>query len=144
MIILRPVRPASPWGPPNEFTRGVDVEVARGTVVDGKCGLSIPELDAIKGGNNNMLMDKLVHFSHGRCNLFSTGVGATVVSSGLFLGTLRLGWLGMLCGDNNSVDLDGSDRSIRVLGVLNGDLGLSIGAQPPKTSILPHVCQTLS
>mmetsp|Transcript_32439 Transcript_32439/g.46110 ORF Transcript_32439/g.46110 Transcript_32439/m.46110 type:complete len:200 (+) Transcript_32439:847-1446(+) len=50
----------------------------------------------------------------------------------------------MLCRDNNSVDLDWSNRSICVLLVLDGDLGLSIRTQPPQTSVLTDIRQTLS
>ena len=128
----------------DELSRGVDVEVAGGAVVDGESGFSGLELDALEGGNNDVLVDELVHLFHGGGDNFFALVLATVVLSGLFLGTLGLEGLGVLGGDNNGVDLDGCDRSIGVLLVLDGDLGLSIGSQPPEASVLADIRQFLS
>jgi len=128
----------------DEFSRGVDVEVAGFTIVDGKGGFTGLELDAFEGGLDDILVDEFVHFLHGGSDLFIALVLATVVLSGLFFGTLGLEGLGVLGGDDNGVDLDGSDGSIGVLLVLDGDLGLSIGTQPPKGTILSHIGQFLS
>mmetsp|Transcript_3573 Transcript_3573/g.7812 ORF Transcript_3573/g.7812 Transcript_3573/m.7812 type:complete len:431 (-) Transcript_3573:26-1318(-) len=128
----------------DEFSRGVDVKVACFTVVDGNGGFSRLELDAFEGGLDDVLVDEFIHLLHGRGKLFFTLVLATVVLSGLFLGTLSLGRLGVLGRDDNSVDLDGGDRSVGVLLVLDGDLGLSIGTQPPEGTVLTDIRQFLS
>mmetsp|Transcript_26376 Transcript_26376/g.57789 ORF Transcript_26376/g.57789 Transcript_26376/m.57789 type:complete len:485 (+) Transcript_26376:43-1497(+) len=128
----------------DEFTRGVDVEVAGGAVIDGKGAFSALELDRLESGLDDVLVDEFVHFVHGGGNHFIALVLSTVVLSALFFGTLGLEGLGVLRGDNNGVDLDRSDGSIRVLLVFDGDLGLSIGSQPPEASVLSDIRQFLS
>mmetsp|Transcript_69812 Transcript_69812/g.145936 ORF Transcript_69812/g.145936 Transcript_69812/m.145936 type:complete len:232 (-) Transcript_69812:35-730(-) len=50
----------------------------------------------------------------------------------------------MLGRDNNRVDLLGFDRSIGLLEVLDGDLGLSVRSQPPEEAGLANIRQSLS
>mmetsp|Transcript_10218 Transcript_10218/g.21085 ORF Transcript_10218/g.21085 Transcript_10218/m.21085 type:complete len:213 (+) Transcript_10218:928-1566(+) len=50
----------------------------------------------------------------------------------------------MLGRDDNGVDLDRGDGSIGMLRVFDGDLGLTVGAQPPQGTVLADICQTLS
>jgi hypothetical protein len=89
-------------------------------------------------------MNELVHFSHGRGDLLLTSVGATVVLAILLNGTLGLSRLSMLGGDKNGVDLGRGDRSISMLVVGNGNLGLTIGTEPPESSILADISELLS
>merc|ERR1719453_524065 len=49
-----------------------------------------------------------------------------------------------MSGDDNSVDLQRLDRTILLLLVLNGDLGLAIRAQPPQRAILADICQSFA
>ena len=62
----------------------------------------------------------------------------------LLLGALGLERLGVLGGDDNGVDHGGLDRAVGVLVVLDGDLGLAVGAQPPQGAVLAHVRQHLA
>mmetsp|Transcript_1433 Transcript_1433/g.2409 ORF Transcript_1433/g.2409 Transcript_1433/m.2409 type:complete len:270 (+) Transcript_1433:652-1461(+) len=114
------------------------------TVVDGKGALSVLKGDGFQSLDNNVIMDKIVHFSHGGSNLFLASVGGTVVLSILLNSALGLSRLGMLSGDKHGVDLGGDDRSIGKLIISDGDLGLSIGTEPPERSILTHIGELLS
>mmetsp|Transcript_18288 Transcript_18288/g.25771 ORF Transcript_18288/g.25771 Transcript_18288/m.25771 type:complete len:271 (+) Transcript_18288:367-1179(+) len=128
----------------DELSRGVDVEVAGFLVVDGKSTFSILEGDRFKSLDDNVVVDQVVHFLHGRSDLFLTGVGTTVVLTALFLGTLGIAGFSVLGGDDNSVDLGGFDGSIGVLLVLDGNLGLTIGTEPPEVSRLTDIGKLLS
>mmetsp|Transcript_3730 Transcript_3730/g.4458 ORF Transcript_3730/g.4458 Transcript_3730/m.4458 type:complete len:271 (-) Transcript_3730:352-1164(-) len=128
----------------DELSRGVDVEVASGLVVDGKSRFTRLEGDGFQSLDDNMVVDEFVHVRHGRSELFFTSVGFTVVLSVLFLGTLGLGGLGVLGGDDNCVDLGGFDGSILVLLVFDGDLGLTIGTEPPEVTGLTDIRELLS
>mmetsp|Transcript_2033 Transcript_2033/g.4586 ORF Transcript_2033/g.4586 Transcript_2033/m.4586 type:complete len:428 (-) Transcript_2033:117-1400(-) len=128
----------------DELSRGINVKVASIAAVNAQSRFTVLELDGLESGDNDVLVDEFVHFFHGGSNHFLSSVLSTVISSGLFLGTLGLEWFGVLSGNDNSVDLDGSDSTIGVLGVLNGDLGLSIGAQPPERTILTDIGEALS
>lgn len=128
----------------DELATGVDVEVAGGLVVDGEGGLAGLELDALEGLDDDVVVDELVHLGHGGGNLLLAGVGGAVVLAILLLGALGLGGLGVLGGDDDGVDLDGGDRSIGVLLVLDGDLGLAIGTEPPEGAILADIGELLA
>mmetsp|Transcript_27028 Transcript_27028/g.49183 ORF Transcript_27028/g.49183 Transcript_27028/m.49183 type:complete len:285 (-) Transcript_27028:102-956(-) len=128
----------------DELSRWVDVEVASGTVVDAHGRLTGLELDGLQSGNDNLLVDEFVHFFHGGSDHLFSSVGPTVVLSALLLRALGLERLSVLSGDDNGVDLERSDGSIAVLLVLNGDLSLSVGAQPPQGSVLADIGEDLS
>ena len=128
----------------DELATGVDVEVAGGLVVDGEGGLAGLELDALEGLDDDVVVDELVHLGHGGGNLLLAGVGGAVVLAILLLGALGLGGLGVLGGDDDGVDLDGGDGSIGVLLVLDGDLGLAIGTEPPEGAILADIGELLA
>ena len=128
----------------DELATGVDVEVAGGLVVDGEGGLAGLELDGLEGLDNDVVVDELVHLGHGGGDLLLTSVGGTVVLAILLLGALGLGGLGVLGGDDDGVDLEGGDGSVGVLLVLDGDLGLAIGAEPPEGAILTDVGELLA
>jgi hypothetical protein len=114
------------------------------TVVERKSTLSILKGDGFQSLNDNIVMDELVHFSHGRSDLFLSGVGRTVVLSILLSSTLGLSRLSVLSGDKDSVDLGGDNRSIGKLIISDGNLGLSIRTEPPERSILAHIGKLLS
>jgi hypothetical protein len=114
------------------------------TVVDGKSTLSVLKSNGFQSLDDDVVMDKIIHFSHGGSNLFLSSVCGTVVLSILLDSALGLSGFCMLSGDKNSVDLGGDHRSIGKLIVSDGDLGLSIGTKPPERSILTHIGELLS
>lgn len=128
----------------DELAGGVDVEVALVAVVDAEGWLSVLELDALERGDDDVLVDELVHLGHGGCDLFLACVGTTVVLAVLFLRALGLGRLSVLRRDDDGVDLQGRDGSIGVLFVLDGDLRLTVGTEPPERTVLTDVRQALS
>ena len=128
----------------DEFSRGVQVDVAVITIVERKGRLSVLERDRFQSLNDNVVVDKVVHFSHGGGDFLGSSPGGAVVLSVLLLGTLGLGRFGVLSGDEDGVDLGGDDRPIFKLIVGDGDLGLSIGAEPPKSSVLTHIGKLLA
>merc|ERR1712039_444982 len=96
------------------------------------------QLDFLQSFLDDLFDYQFVHFLHGWCS----GVWSSVARS--FLSTSSLDWFSMLRGYNHGVDFLGLYRTIRLLQVLNGDLCLSIWAQPPKVAALAHICQFLS
>mmetsp|Transcript_7007 Transcript_7007/g.10329 ORF Transcript_7007/g.10329 Transcript_7007/m.10329 type:complete len:321 (-) Transcript_7007:6-968(-) len=128
----------------NELSRGVQVNMTVITAVDGKSSLSVLKGDRFQSLDNDVIMDKIIHFSHGGSNLFITSVGGTVVLSILLGSALGLSGLSMLSGDKHGVDLGGDNRSIGKLIISDGDLGLSIGTEPPERSILTNIGKLLS
>lgn len=91
-----------------------------------------------------MVVDEVVHFGHGGGNLLGSRPSGAVVLSVLLLGTLGLGGLGVLSGDENGVHLGGDDGSVLELIVGDGDLGLSVGTEPPESSVLTNVGELLA
>merc|ERR1719197_1702554 len=125
------------WTSNDELARRIDVKVSVLTI-QGHCRLAILQLDFLKALANHILLNVLVHHLHGRCcHLWS-------LVSIAFLAAHGLAWLSMLCGDDNSVNLQGFHRAIIVLFVLNGHLGLAIRPQPPQRSILANISQLLA
>mmetsp|Transcript_7507 Transcript_7507/g.9789 ORF Transcript_7507/g.9789 Transcript_7507/m.9789 type:complete len:260 (+) Transcript_7507:249-1028(+) len=128
----------------DELSRWVDVQVACGTVVDRERTVTALKLDGLEGGLDDVFVNEFIHFLHGRGNNICAFIFATVVFAVLFSRTRGFEWFSMLCGDDNGVDLDRCDRTVTVLGVFNGDLSLSIGAQPPQGTVLADIRQFLS
>merc|ERR1719379_142881 len=96
------------WTSNDELARRIDVKMCMITI-QRDCRLAILELDFLKALHNDILLNALVHHLHGWCCHLWPFV------SFAFLAALGLGWLGMLCGDHNSVDLQRLHRAISVL-----------------------------
>mmetsp|Transcript_59826 Transcript_59826/g.96735 ORF Transcript_59826/g.96735 Transcript_59826/m.96735 type:complete len:470 (-) Transcript_59826:87-1496(-) len=124
----------------DELPRGVDVNVAGCLVEDADGGLAVLQRDILQCGLDHVLHDLLVHLLHRRCNGFS--ISTRVASN---LGTLgphtRLSVLG---GDQQSVNHKRLHGTIGVLLVLDGDLSLTIRAQPPQLPTLADVSEGLA
>mmetsp|Transcript_3019 Transcript_3019/g.5660 ORF Transcript_3019/g.5660 Transcript_3019/m.5660 type:complete len:291 (+) Transcript_3019:676-1548(+) len=114
------------------------------TAVNTQGTLAILELNRFKGLHNDMIVNEIIHLRHGGGNGLSSSVGGTVVLTILFFGTLRLGGFCMLCRDQNGVDLGGDNGSISKLIVRDSNLGLTIGTEPPKSTILTNIGELLA
>mmetsp|Transcript_88806 Transcript_88806/g.197346 ORF Transcript_88806/g.197346 Transcript_88806/m.197346 type:complete len:274 (+) Transcript_88806:692-1513(+) len=120
----------------DELSRGVDVEVCE-VAIEGEGGLAIFQDDLRKRLLHHFLYDELIHLLHARSSL----VRACVARH--FRTACGLARLSMLRGNDNGVELQRLHRAIRLLQVLNGDLGLAVGAQPPEQAALAHIRQLL-
>mmetsp|Transcript_24541 Transcript_24541/g.52088 ORF Transcript_24541/g.52088 Transcript_24541/m.52088 type:complete len:274 (-) Transcript_24541:168-989(-) len=120
----------------DKLSRGIDVEV-REVAIEGQGGLAILQDDLRERLLHHFLHDELIHLLHARSSL----VGACVPRH--FRTARGLARLSMLRGDDNGVELQRLHRAIRLLQVLNGDLGLAVGAQPPEQAALAHIRQLL-
>mmetsp|Transcript_22094 Transcript_22094/g.33597 ORF Transcript_22094/g.33597 Transcript_22094/m.33597 type:complete len:279 (+) Transcript_22094:680-1516(+) len=112
--------------------------------VDGQGTLSILQSDGFQSLNNDVVMDESVHLCHRRSNLFRSSPGGAVILAILLSRALRLGRFGVLCGDEDGVDLCGNDGSVGKLIVGDSDLSLSVRAKPPEGSVLTHISELLS
>jgi len=125
------------WSTDDELAAWVDVQMGVVTEQRQSC-LTIFENGLFESLLDNLLYNKSVHLFHVRsCHLWSS-VASTL------LGPNSLGRLGMLCGDDNSVDLLWLNRPIGLLEVLNGDLRLAVWAQPPELAAFANICQLLA
>merc|ERR1719191_655881 len=88
--------------------------------------------------NKAIIEDGLVHVFH----TWSGHLRASVACA--LLRAHSLGWLSMLSGDEDSVDLLWLHRPVLFLQVLNGHLCLAIRSQPPQLSILAHLSQRVA
>merc|ERR1719498_311253 len=116
-MILRPVRPASPWPADDELARRVDVEV-RMVAEERERLLAVLELDLRQALLHHVLHDLLVHLLHRRGRHLLTRVPRALLRA------LRRARGRVLRRDHDGVHLERLDRTIRVLLVLNGHLGL--------------------
>mmetsp|Transcript_20892 Transcript_20892/g.35922 ORF Transcript_20892/g.35922 Transcript_20892/m.35922 type:complete len:345 (-) Transcript_20892:24-1058(-) len=128
----------------DELSRGVQVDVAIIPVVKRQCTLSILQSDGFQSLHNDVIMDEFVHLSHGWGSLLLASPGRAVVLTVLLNRALRLRWLSMLSRDEDSVDFGRNNRPILELVIGDGDLGLSIGTEPPESSILTDISELLS
>merc|ERR1711865_792927 len=121
----------------DELARRIDVQMR---VVSEECdsGLAILQDDLLECCLDDILHDSFVHVFHARRSHLSASVALAL------LGTLSLQWLSMLGGDEDSVNLLRLYGAILLLQILNGDLGLAIGSQPPQLATLAHICQCLA
>mmetsp|Transcript_70359 Transcript_70359/g.159743 ORF Transcript_70359/g.159743 Transcript_70359/m.159743 type:complete len:201 (-) Transcript_70359:405-1007(-) len=125
-------------GPANdELPRGVDVQV-REVAKERECRLAVFQQDFGECFLDHLLHDEFVHVLHAWGRL----IGASVPSD--LLASRGLGRLRMLRGDDNGVELEGFDGAIGLLQVLNGDLRLAIGPEPPELAALAHVRELLT
>eukprot|EP00962_Isochrysis_galbana_P005563 scaffold1503_cov120-Isochrysis_galbana.AAC.12 len=106
----------------DELARRVDVQVARLAVVDRQGRLAVLQLDGLEGGQDDLVVDQLVHLLHrGRQHLGSRVLSAEV-GARLLGGALGLERLGVLRRDDHSVDHQRLNGAIGVLLVLDGHL----------------------
>ena len=83
-------------------------------------------------------LQSLVHVLHGWSGHLQARVACALFAADGLEG------LGMLSGDSDGVNLQKLDRAVSLLLVLNGDMGLAIGPQPPERAILADIGQGLA
>mmetsp|Transcript_69808 Transcript_69808/g.145924 ORF Transcript_69808/g.145924 Transcript_69808/m.145924 type:complete len:433 (-) Transcript_69808:35-1333(-) len=121
----------------DELAGGVDVEVGE-VAEESQSSLAVLELDFLEGLLHNLFDDQLVHVRHAGSSHLGSLVPDALAAAGGLQG------LGMLSGDDDGVDFPGLDRSVGLLHVLDGDLGLTVGPQPPEIAVLADVRQLLA
>mmetsp|Transcript_8932 Transcript_8932/g.20778 ORF Transcript_8932/g.20778 Transcript_8932/m.20778 type:complete len:484 (+) Transcript_8932:815-2266(+) len=128
----------------DELARGVEVDVARGAVVEGQGRLPVLEHDGLERLDDDLVVDELVHLGHGGGDLLLARVLGAVVGAVLLDGALGLARLGVLGGDEHGVHRGGHDGAVGLLLVGDGDLRLAVGAEPPERAVLAHVGELLA
>mmetsp|Transcript_135828 Transcript_135828/g.434543 ORF Transcript_135828/g.434543 Transcript_135828/m.434543 type:complete len:217 (-) Transcript_135828:59-709(-) len=121
----------------DELPRGVDVHV-RVAAVEREGAAAVLQLDLLQRLLHHEFRDLPVHLFHAR------GRGVRPLVARALLGALGLQRLRVLRGDDHGVDLAGLHGAVGMLDVLDGHLGLAVGAQPPERAVLAHVRELLA